>query len=958
MTRTGDYIVHVFTSSGTFTVPTARNCSILVIGGGGAGTQGGGGGGGFSLVPNQNVVAGSHAITVGAGGTSGNNGGNSSFGSLILSYGGGGGEKSGASGGGARRDADGPGGYAIYGSQGYNGGSANAGGNCSAGGGGGSGGPGQDGVNLGGFHEDEWQPPEGKGGDGGIGRLSDITGANSYYGGGGGGTNESGNGALPSGGPGGGGAGSRSYAVGGAGTNGLGGGGGAFAPGGSGIVIVRYYEPVPPQTISFGVLPAKTLGDAPFTLSATASSGLPVSFAVTSGPATISGNTVTLTGLGTVTITASQSGDLNHAAAPSVSQSFTVKYSQTVTFGSLANRTYGDAAFSVAATASSGLPVVFAVTSGPAVVSGSTVTLTGAGSVTITATQPGNTNYYPAPGVSQSFSVGKGDTVVGAGGTITRSGDYLVHTFTANGTFAAPAQVTAELLLIGGGGSGTQGGGGGGGFRDVFGRIIPAGNHAVTVGAGGTSGNNGGNSVFNNIIAHGGGGGEKGGASGGGAGRDANGGGGLALFGDQGYRGGRSDRDAWSSAGGGGGAGGEGEGGSNAGGWDENDQSFQEPDGKGGDGGIGRQSSITGTYMHYAGGGGGTNESGHGDLPAGGLGGGGAGSRSNGMGGAGTNGLGGGGGAFAAGGSGVVIIRYYSPVPIPQSITFASLANRTCGDAPFQVSATASSGFPVTFWISSGPATISGNTVTLGASGLVTVSAGQAGGAGYGAAPTVSQTFTVNKTGQTLNFPTIANRTLGSAPFTVAPTASSGFPVAIAVSSGPAVVLGGTVTPTAAGTVTITANQPGNDYIAAVSASQSFAVLADTSPPTWTAALVATSITVSSAKISWNQATDNIGVTGYEIYRNGTIVGVVGGTSATVHGLVAQNEIVVKARDAAGNVTPASLTVNTGSSNPAADADQDLVPDNVESLLGTATSTAGTADTSDQLNLKVQNPKP
>jgi len=78
------------------------------------------------------------------------------------------------------------------------------------------------------------------------------------------------------------------------------------------------------QTITFDALPNKTVGDAPFTLNATASSGLPVSFTVVSGPATISGNTITLTGPGTIVISATQAGDDNYAAATPVQQSFEV----------------------------------------------------------------------------------------------------------------------------------------------------------------------------------------------------------------------------------------------------------------------------------------------------------------------------------------------------------------------------------------------------------------------------------------------------------------------------------------------------------------------------------------------------------------------------------------------------------------------------------------------------------
>jgi uncharacterized protein (TIGR03437 family) len=76
------------------------------------------------------------------------------------------------------------------------------------------------------------------------------------------------------------------------------------------------------QTISFNV--SDHLGsDAPFAVQATASSGLPVSFVIGGGPATISGNIVTLTGLGTVAITALQPGNSYYAAA-SVTQSFNV----------------------------------------------------------------------------------------------------------------------------------------------------------------------------------------------------------------------------------------------------------------------------------------------------------------------------------------------------------------------------------------------------------------------------------------------------------------------------------------------------------------------------------------------------------------------------------------------------------------------------------------------------------
>jgi hypothetical protein len=78
------------------------------------------------------------------------------------------------------------------------------------------------------------------------------------------------------------------------------------------------------QTITFPPIPNHASTDPPFALVATASSGLPVTFTVISGPATVSGNIVTLIGTGSVTIQADQPGNNTFAAAPSVQQTFSV----------------------------------------------------------------------------------------------------------------------------------------------------------------------------------------------------------------------------------------------------------------------------------------------------------------------------------------------------------------------------------------------------------------------------------------------------------------------------------------------------------------------------------------------------------------------------------------------------------------------------------------------------------
>ena len=79
------------------------------------------------------------------------------------------------------------------------------------------------------------------------------------------------------------------------------------------------------QTIAaFAPITGKTSKSAPFTVTAPkASSGLPVTLTVKSGPASISGTTVTLKGAGTVVLAANQAGNATYAAAPEVTVTFT-----------------------------------------------------------------------------------------------------------------------------------------------------------------------------------------------------------------------------------------------------------------------------------------------------------------------------------------------------------------------------------------------------------------------------------------------------------------------------------------------------------------------------------------------------------------------------------------------------------------------------------------------------------
>ena len=264
-------------------------------------------------------------------------------------------------------------------------------------------------------------------------------------------------------------------------------------------------------------------------------------------------------------------------------------------------------------------------------------------------------------------------------------------TVTVSDVNEAPTGITAssgvgniDYLIVAGGGGGASGGGGGGGVLQASNYSLNMDNPAtIFVGSGGSAGSggsgnsganiggNGQNSFINGLVAIGGGGGGNSQVNSGKGADGGSGGGGSydrpsvaysSGTSGQGNRGGRSDRSGYGAGGGGGGAGAIG---SNA-----------PAQHKGGPGGIGIQSSISGTATYYAGGGGGgvnhncscsvNNGGGQGGQGGGGNGsslGYGNGSYNNGTAGAANTGGGGGGTdpestTANAGGSGIVIIRY------------------------------------------------------------------------------------------------------------------------------------------------------------------------------------------------------------------------------------------------------------------------------------------------------------
>jgi hypothetical protein len=147
-----------------------------------------------------------------------------------------------------------------------------------------------------------------------------------------------------------------------------------------------------------------------YTVEATASSQLAIAYSIASGLCAITGNTVTFTGSGDCVIRAAQAGSSGYLAAQTISQTVSVgKINQTMTFAAIANKNWGSLAFSLSATASSGLAISYAennlTTNDACDVSAlGVVTVKNIGLCAVTATQAGDSSYTPVT-TTQVFEV-------------------------------------------------------------------------------------------------------------------------------------------------------------------------------------------------------------------------------------------------------------------------------------------------------------------------------------------------------------------------------------------------------------------------------------------------------------------------------------------------------------------------------------------------------------------------
>lgn len=198
------------------------------------------------------------------------------------------------------------------------------------------------------------------------------------------------------------------------------------------------------QTITFATITDKVYNET-FSLQASSTSELPISYSVVSGPVSLDGNTVTITGVGTATIRASQDGDDTYNAAESVDQTFTIfKADQSITFAEFEAKDYESIPFDAAVSASSNLAVSLSSSDESiATVNGMEITIHGVGTSTITASQGGDNNYNSASPVQRLLTVDKADQTI----SITPIDDQNV-TFNTQVTVIASTNSNLPLTYV------------------------------------------------------------------------------------------------------------------------------------------------------------------------------------------------------------------------------------------------------------------------------------------------------------------------------------------------------------------------------------------------------------------------------------------------------------------------------------------------------------------------------
>ncbi len=166
----------------------------------------------------------------------------------------------------------------------------------------------------------------------------------------------------------------------------------------------------PENIITFdAITDDKTTLTEPFALSASATSGLPVSFSTSSDACSVSESTVTVLGLGACVIDANEGGDALYKPAAPVQRSFTIVLPpNNISVPRLNAKRIGDAPFGIEVSGSSTAPVILTSnTTSICTVTGHTVSLLAVGSCQLVANQAADDVYPAAPSANISFAIDK-----------------------------------------------------------------------------------------------------------------------------------------------------------------------------------------------------------------------------------------------------------------------------------------------------------------------------------------------------------------------------------------------------------------------------------------------------------------------------------------------------------------------------------------------------------------------
>ncbi|GGK84228.1 hypothetical protein Ppa06_43480 [Planomonospora parontospora subsp. parontospora] len=144
------------------------------------------------------------------------------------------------------------------------------------------------------------------------------------------------------------------------------------------------------------------------------------------------------------------------------------------------------------------------------------------------------------------------------------------------------------------------------------------------------------------------------------------------------------------------------------------------------------------------------------------------------------------------------------------------------------------------------------------------------------------------------------------------------------------------------GALDVQFNMNGGANYATVSAISVTAGSGGDTPPTAPGDLRSTAASATSVSLAWEASTDDAGVTGYEVYRGGTLVATVTGTGHTDTGLTPRTEYAytVKARDTAGQRSAASNEIKVTTADDGGDTEKPSVPGNLRAGTVTADTVA------------------